>query len=170
MPTPKSPPALHLDHVVFPIFDAAKSLHFYTEVLGLPLVSTLEGDDWHGRAWLMMIFALPDDREIVLVARRGAPRPKNDGVPRDIRHLAFAVSSRAEQAAWRRRLEEHALEVREMDHGPQKSIYFDDPDGIVLEITTPASKAVMVRDPKAEASVRAWLAKSGASADTPATS
>ena len=97
---------------------------------------------------------------MVLVARRGAPRPKNDGVPRDVRHLAFAVSSLAEQAAWRRRLEEHGLEVRAMDHGPQQSIYFDDPDGTVLEITTPASKEVMARDPKAEASVRAWLAQS----------
>jgi catechol 2,3-dioxygenase-like lactoylglutathione lyase family enzyme len=135
-------------------------------VLGLPLVSTLEGDDWHGRAWLMMIFALPDDREIVLVARRGAPRPKSDGVPRDIRHLAFAVGSLAEQATWRRRLEEHALEVREMDHGAQKSIYFDDPDGTVLEITTPASKVAAARDPRAEASVRAWLAHS-ASATAP---
>jgi catechol 2,3-dioxygenase-like lactoylglutathione lyase family enzyme len=157
------PPPLRLDHVAFPVLDAERSFRFYSEVLGLPLVSSLEGDDWHGRPWLMMMFALGDDREIVLVARRGAPRPMDDGVPKDMRHLAFAVATLEEQAAWHRRVQEHGIEVRVEDHGTQHSIYFDDPDGTVLEITTPPSEMVMTRDPKAEAVVRAWLAPTGSS-------
>jgi catechol 2,3-dioxygenase-like lactoylglutathione lyase family enzyme len=151
--------ALKLDHVVFPVFEVEASYRFYADVMLLPLVNAVEGDDWGGKPWLMMVFALADGRELVLVALRGAKRPSHDGLPRDARHLAFAVASAHEQDAWRRRLTEHRIDFWEEDHGRQKSIYFADPNGVVIEITTPASAEVTAQSPRASEIVRAFIAR-----------
>jgi catechol 2,3-dioxygenase-like lactoylglutathione lyase family enzyme len=39
---------LQLDHVALPIREVEASQRFYSEVLGLPLVEALSGDDWEG--------------------------------------------------------------------------------------------------------------------------
>jgi len=40
---------LRFDHLALPVFDAAATYRFYGEVLQLPLVDALSGDDWGGR-------------------------------------------------------------------------------------------------------------------------
>src|SRR5690242_2840051 len=94
---------LRVDHVVFPVWDAKASLAFYRDVLGFSLNEVFSGDDWGGFPWLMMIFAPGDGREIVLVALKGAKKPKGDGLARDVRHLAFAESSVKALAKWRKK-------------------------------------------------------------------
>src|SRR5262249_55155734 len=140
---------LRSDHLVFPISDAAASLRFYGEILGLPLVDALEGADWGGFPWLMMFFALGDGRLVVLVALRGAPRAAHDGWPRDARHVAFAVASEHEREEWRARLAASGVETWDEEHGPQRSTYFADPDGLVLEIIAPPSAAASAPNPRA---------------------
>jgi catechol 2,3-dioxygenase-like lactoylglutathione lyase family enzyme len=149
--------ALRFDHIVFVVSDAAATRRFYGEVLGLPLVQAYSGADWGGFPWLMMFFALGCGRLVVPVVLRGAPRPAPDALPRDARHLAFAVSSREEQEAWRARLVAAGVETWDEDHGTQRSIYFADPDGLVLEIATPPSDEALPTDPRAEETVRAFL-------------
>ena len=148
---------LKLDHVVFPVRDAGKSLAFYRDILELPLVDAHEGDDWGSYPWLMMIFALPDGGEIVLVELKDAPRPRYKDLPKDVRHYALATGSVADLAGWRRKL--RAAEVRywEEDHGAQQSIYFEDPDGVVLEITAPPSKPADTGSARAARAVQRWL-------------
>jgi catechol 2,3-dioxygenase-like lactoylglutathione lyase family enzyme len=149
---------LSSDHVVIPVWDAAGSLAFYREVLGLPLVHTITGDDWGGRPWLMMIFGLADGREVVLVALRGAARPAPDPLPADARHYAFSVAAAEDQDCFRKRLQAAGVAFWEEDHGPQHSLYFPDPNGVILEITTPAS---VLGEPDSEALARAaaWIAQ-----------
>ncbi|HEY9219822.1 MAG TPA: VOC family protein, partial [Phenylobacterium sp.] len=77
---------LSLDHVVFPVRDAAATLRFYRELLGLPLVDQVSGEDWDGYAWLMMFFGLGGGTELVCVALKGAPAAPDDGRPKDARH------------------------------------------------------------------------------------
>ena len=36
---------LRFDHLALAVYDAARTLHFYTEVLQLPMVGALSGDD-----------------------------------------------------------------------------------------------------------------------------
>jgi len=146
------------DHVVFPVFRPAESLAFYAEVLELPLVQALEGDDWGGRAWLMMIFGLADGRELVLVALRGAEPPPPDGLALDVRHYAFSVENRAAYDRILARLSAAGLEYWQETHGERVSLYFPDPDGVILEVTTPPSAAAQVADPAAMAHARAWMA------------
>ena len=152
---------LRFDHLALPVYDAAKTLHFYNEVLQLPLVDALSGDDWGGKPWLMMFFGTGSGQLLALCALRGAQPPRPDGLPADVRHYAFAVSSSAEQDRWKRRLREHGIAFSEEDHGAQHSIYFADPNGIMLEVTTPASAAPLQPDAHAAQRVQRWIATLG---------
>ena len=152
---------LRLDHVVFPIRDAARSLAFYRDVLGLSLAEAHDGDDWDSYPWLMMIFPLPGGGEIVLVELKDAPAPDYGGLPRDARHYAVATESVSDLAAWRARLRDADVWFWEEDHGAQQSIYFEDPDGVVLEITAPPSALAATPGEQAAQVVRRWLRAAG---------
>lgn len=147
---------LTLDHVVMPVRDAEATLKFYTEVLELPLVDAFSGDDWDGYPWLMMIFGLSGRQELVAVALRNAPQPDYRGVPVDARHYALAAESEAELNRWRARLREHGVSYWEEAHGEQSSIYFPDPDGVIFEITFPASVVRKIPNLEALRAVRRW--------------
>eukprot|EP01030_Chromulinospumella_sphaerica_P010211 gene10211-10017_t len=136
---------MRLDHLVIPVFDADAALRFYGETLGLPLVDAFDGDDWGGFPWLMMTFGLADGRHLVLVALRGARQPKDmQDLPNDARHIAFSIGDQADLPAWRGRLEAAGVDCWEEDHGPHRSLYFNDPRGPV--------------DPDAMARAKAWIA------------
>jgi catechol 2,3-dioxygenase-like lactoylglutathione lyase family enzyme len=146
--------ALSFDHLALPVYDAAATYRFYSEVLQLPLVDALAGDDWGGSPWLMMFFAA-GSQLIALCALRGARPPPPDGLPEDVRHYAFGVASRQAQQQWMARLRANGVPYTEEDHGAQHSIYFKDPNGIVLEVTTPPSTAL--ERPQARQMVQHWI-------------
>lgn len=150
---------LKLDHVVFPVRDAEKTLAFYRDVMGLPLIATHTGDDWDGFPWMMMVFGLGGGQEIVCVALRGAPAPDYRGVPVDARHYALCATREADIDLWRSRLSQHAVDFWEERHGEQRSVYFADPDGVVLEITWPPSNAYSVERPDALIEADRWIRK-----------
>lgn len=148
---------LRLDHLAYPVSDVGKAWQFYSEVLGLPLIGAESGDDWGGRPWLMMIFGLSDARQIALCALRGAQPVASRALPADTRHFAFSVDTETEYSAWKRRLASHGVRFDEEDHGTQQSLYFADPDGTVLEITTPASAAAKGSGARARGVIERWL-------------
>ncbi|MGH8285928.1 MAG: VOC family protein [Steroidobacteraceae bacterium] len=151
-------PKLSFDHFAIPVSDAGAALRFYSDVLGLTLVDAISGDDWGGKPWLMMIFRAADDRQVALCALRGAKVRTRDELPADIRHFAFSAASEAEYSAWKKRLDGHAVSFAEEDHGEQRSIYFSDPDGTMLEITTPASSSADRPSATALAAIEQWIA------------
>jgi len=155
--------ALKFDHAAIPIADPGKTYEFYAETLGLPLIDALCGRDWGGHDWLMMIFGLADNRELALIALRDFKPKRQRGMPRDALHYAFSVADAKALDAWRTRLVEADVEFWEEGHGAQASLYFEDPNGLILEITSPPSapEQSFQRDPKAL--IRRWL-KAGASA------
>ncbi len=147
---------LRADHVAIAVFDAAASYRFYRGVLELPLVDALSGDDWGGRPWLMMIFALSDGRQLALCALRGAACVP-DGLPQDVRHVALSTAKPSDLARWRARLRRHGVAFHEEDHGLQRSLYFSDPNGVTLEITAPPSPRRRRHSPSAQAEVKRWI-------------
>jgi catechol 2,3-dioxygenase-like lactoylglutathione lyase family enzyme len=149
---------LRTDHIVFPVWDAQASLDFYREIMGFALVECVSGDDWGGKPWLMMIFSPGDGREIVLVSLRGHARPRREALPRDVRHIAFAESSLAALDKWRKKLRAHRIEFWEENHGVQHSIYFEDPNGVILEVTAPPSRAGKTTKRAALAAAERWIA------------
>jgi glyoxylase I family protein len=146
---------LRLDHVVLPIWDVEKSIVFYRDLLGLKLVDSYDGDDWGGYPWLMLLFALPDKREIVLVHFAGAKKPPPDKLPKDGRHLAMAETTSLDP--WRAKLRAAKIEFWEEDHGGQESLYFSDPNGIMLEIISPPTLPELVHNERAVIRALKWL-------------
>jgi glyoxylase I family protein len=63
------------------------------------------------------------------------PRRRSAPESTGLRHVAFAVSGDDLSLA-RERLNEHGVEFRSEDHGNALSVYFTDPDGHVIELTT----------------------------------
>jgi catechol 2,3-dioxygenase-like lactoylglutathione lyase family enzyme len=150
---------LRLDHVVLPVSNPAESLTFYREVLQLRLVDAFDGPDWGGFPWLMMIFATGDGREIVLVHFAGARRAPKDGLPKDARHVALSTSGRLDK--WRKRLSRAKVAFWEEDHGAQQSLYCEDPNGYIVEITSPPSRPPRGENEVALANARRWIEKRG---------
>jgi len=91
----------------------------------------------------------------------GLEIPRDDRVPRWVRHLALGVDSPATLAAWKARLEDHGLHVTgPIDHdGVWSSIYFTDPNGVLLELTH-QSRALDAADAaRAAEMVARWTAE-----------
>lgn len=147
--------SLTFDHVAVPVTDARVSRAFYEQTLGLTLVDAMSGDDWDGRAWLLMFFKLPDGRLIALTAFRGVAPLRACALPTDARHYALATQ---DLKSWRTRFEKLAVPFREEDHGAQQSLFVEDPDGNVWELTSPRSAELFTVNSEADAIVTAWVA------------
>ncbi len=150
-------PAFRLDHVAIPVGSAAHARKLFGEVLGLPLLAAYSGDDWGGTPWLMMIYGLSGGGQVALCALAGRAPPDKPAI--DLPHCALAVRDRATLKRWRRRLAAADYAVRDEEHGDQRSIYFEDRDGITWEITAPPSRNTV--DAGAPAVVEQWLAERG---------
>lgn len=146
---------LSFDHLAIPVSDLAAARGFYEGVLGLELVGGWAGDDWEGYPWVMALYALADGRQLALTSFRGAPREPKSHLPTDARHHALAADAIDPWRAWLKAAE---IDWREEDHGPQFSLYFEDPDGNVWEITTPPTSATLAPDPDAARVLDAWIA------------
>ena len=141
-----------------PVHDASAARRFYGEVLGLPLLAAITGDDWGGRPWLMMIFTFgAGGQHLVATALAKIDTMPLSPFPRDARHVALAVDDHDAWTKWKARLQEARADFWEEDHGDQRSLYVVDPSGSVLEIATPASRAITA-SPDASAVVDRWLA------------
>jgi catechol 2,3-dioxygenase-like lactoylglutathione lyase family enzyme len=112
-----------LDHVAVAVADLDRSEDFYREVLGLERVIP----EW-------------DPPRVMASGGSGiAMFPEGDDFPGEtaphILHIAFRVDRDAFEAA-QAELSERGIETSFSDHGAAHSIYFEDPDGHRLELTT----------------------------------
>jgi catechol 2,3-dioxygenase-like lactoylglutathione lyase family enzyme len=145
---------LRLDHVVVPIWHVKKSLAFYRDFLGLKLIDAYDGDNWDGHRWLMMIFGLSDQRALALVYLKGVKKPPAGKLPKDVRHVALAETGALDR--WRVKLTKAKVAHWDEDHGDRRSLYFEDPNGNVLGITSPPSAAPQEEAAEAMAIIRRW--------------
>ena len=124
------------DHLALPSFDAGETFRFYTEVLGFRFKFAFSGEseEWGG-AYLMTAYDYGGG-EIHFFDLDGAKRPKPDGLPKDMRHFALSVGDAREVARWRKRLAKHKVPHWTERHGTDLSVYFTDPNGVVLEMTS----------------------------------
>lgn len=123
-------------HITMVARNAARTVSFYRDLLGFPLVKqTVNFDDpsaWHlyfGKGegdpgTLLTFFEWPQ-------ARRG-----QWGVG-GVHHLALSVPDRDGLLKWKRRLADAGVAANgPIDRGYFTSLYFSDPDGQILEIAT----------------------------------
>lgn len=137
--TPKV--ARALNHVAYPTTDTGATYRFYTEILGFKLVAAVRGDhdpeSGSDKPHLHTFFAMRSGEVIAFFDIEGIDKPKRDHLPSWVRHFAMSVDSHEELMAWRQRLLDHGVKVSPVvDHGGiWYSIYFPDPNDVVLELT-----------------------------------
>jgi catechol 2,3-dioxygenase-like lactoylglutathione lyase family enzyme len=118
-----------LDHVALAVRDVERSADWYVEVLGFE--RRFPGM-WGG----VPVFVARGKTAIALFPQRNAranPPPPRESA--GILHLALRAD-RKNFAAAQRELARRGIEFHFTDHEISHSIYFRDPDGIELEITT----------------------------------
>lgn len=118
-----------LGHVLLRVADLEQSRAFYSKLLGFEV---MEEDPEHGGLFMALegqahtldLFPAPDAQ---------APRLTQGSV--GVHHIAFQVDSEQALKDAYLTLREQGVEIaRAVDHVSQKSIYFRDPDGNLLEI------------------------------------
>ncbi len=119
-----------IGHVLLRVLDLERSKKFYSEMLGFEI---LEEDPEHGGTFM----ALPGQShaiDLFQVKDTELAERQTPGV-RGLGHLAFRVDDEpALKAAYFALVEKGVTIERKIDHVSQKSIYFHDPDGNLLEI------------------------------------
>jgi len=130
-----------LGHVVLKVRDLERSEAFYTTVMGLSVTGRLPGR--------MVFFAIPgnDDSHDLALWKVGpdaaGPAPKQVG----LFHVAWQVERAEDLEPLYRHLLAHGVTVHgTTDHGANQSIYFEDPDGNMLEFTYERPRAAWPAD------------------------
>lgn len=114
--------------------DLEASQSFYTELLGLTFFSRVEGRHVFLRCGNRMVLLF--DANATAVSAGGSMDAPEHGA-HGAGHLAFAVRAN-EMDLWKSYLTENGVEIeREIQFGKSRSIYFRDPSGNSLEITSP---------------------------------
>jgi catechol 2,3-dioxygenase-like lactoylglutathione lyase family enzyme len=116
-----------LDHVSLNVSDRRRSIAWYRDVLGLEQRGEPRRDDWP-------VF-MGEFGACVALFQAQAEAPERTYASTGLRHVAFMVG-RDDLALAQDRLREHGVEFRFEDHGNAHSVYFRDPDGNVIELTT----------------------------------
>lgn len=157
---PDRPNRLH--HNAWFAKDLERTRAFYEEIVGLPLVTTwCEGEG--EAAYCHVFFELADGSALAffqfadaaLAERHLKARPTSP-----FYHIALNATASCQQAVLARATRAD-LHPRIVDHGYCTSLYLEDPDGMVVELTvdTPeAAEHIKARRMNPRAELAAWLA------------
>ena len=116
------------------VTDLGAAQKFYTELLGLAFYSKVEGRHLFLRCGHRMVLLFNAEATAVSA---GGPKDSPVHGAHGAGHLAFAVPEH-EIDLWKRHLAENGVEIeREIQFEESRSIYFRDPSGNSLEITSP---------------------------------
>ncbi|TCJ18446.1 glyoxalase [Rubrobacter taiwanensis] len=126
-----------IHHLTAASSDAPRTVDYYTNLLGLRLVKkTVNFDDPESyHLYLSTDEAGSPGTLITFFEWRDLPRGRW-GIG-STHHLAFEVAGEEEQLRWKRRITDAGIPVSgPYDRQYFKSIYFTDPDGLIIEIAT----------------------------------
>lgn len=160
-------PAVHgLHHFAWRCRDSEETRHFYEDLLGLPLVHVIRSDHVPSTGeycpYVHIFFRMQDGSHIAFFDlgddTASLPSPNT---PAWVQHIALRVDSMADLQAAKARLEAAGVPVLGVtDHHIIGSIYFFDPNGLRLELTTPTVPAAVMDAHAANAheALAAWTA------------
>ena len=162
-PNPGLTPMM-LNHAAWVTPDAAATTDFYTRIMGMELASTVLDDSVPSTGdaipYFHIFFRMGDGSTLAFFEAPGVPPPSKSSHPAyDIfNHIALQAKDRAEVLKWCDWLKSQGVDViGPTDHkGLILSIYFHDPAGIRLEITTPLDKEWNRHTAKGYADLKLW--------------
>ncbi len=125
-----------MNHAVLYVRDARRTAAFYAEALGFVPVIV----DDAGRFVFMRAESSDNHHDIAFFTVGAQAGPPTDGRFVGLYHVAWEVPTIEELLRVRDRLIEVGALVGMSDHGPNKSLYAKDPDGLEFEVMylTPA--------------------------------
>ena len=152
-----------LSHVAYITHDTAATVRFYRELLGMELVNAVLDDSIPstGDPVPVLPLVLPDGRRLDGGLLRGArAAAASPGAPSGLRRLP-ALGAQVDCQRNGRRVADWLVEndvdvLGPVDHKIIYSIYFHDPNGLRLEITTPLDPHWNDMADQALASLEAW--------------
>jgi len=126
-------PITRLNHAVLYVRDVARSVAFYTDVLGFRVVP-MAPDGFSGAAFLQAPGSV-NDHDIGLFEIGSDAGPSTAGrASVGLYHLAWEVDTLAELERLAGVLSARGALVGASDHGTTKSVYARDPDGLDFEL------------------------------------
>lgn len=118
-------------HVAVICSDYERSKHFYVTILGLRVIA----ENYRAaRASWKLDLALPDGTQLELFSFPNPPARPSQPEARGLRHLAFVVRNIDQCVAW---LEANAIAVEPIridEYTLKRFTFFQDPDGLPLEL------------------------------------
>lgn len=137
-----------LHHHAFRTHDMEATRRFWEDLLGLPLVGTfvetVDPVTEKDSNYIHTFFELGDGSALAFFQfQEGLYRAPRFGFePQDPfdHHLALEVDGVAAVRAWEDRIKAAGIPVMAIDHGYCNSIYFHDPNGMEVEITSRVEK------------------------------
>ena len=156
---------LGLNHVAYLTRDTAKTVDFYTDVLGMRLVGhALDdqvGSTGEAQRFLHTFFEMDDGSCVAFFELEGlADEPDQTVVPAWVRHIALSVPDLDALEEARRRIAGAGIDViGPVDHeGIWSSIYFFEHNGIRVELTYQRRPLGDVDAEAARRAVDEWVA------------
>jgi catechol 2,3-dioxygenase-like lactoylglutathione lyase family enzyme len=130
-------------HTARPTWKLAETVHFYRDLLGLPLVHAISAKGWgpdNHADFLHFFFDSGNGSTIAFFYYIGTERPDwltvREHYQDRATHTAWRVRDEAELLLWRQRVEAVGIALRyQIRHEVIESIYFNDPNGYPIEIT-----------------------------------
>jgi catechol 2,3-dioxygenase-like lactoylglutathione lyase family enzyme len=127
-------PITRLNHAVLYVRDVARSVAFYTDVLGFRRIEEMSPDGMAGAAFLQAPGSTNDHDLGLFQIGSGAGASGAGRSTVGLYHLAWEVDTLAELERLAQRLSAAGALVGASDHGTTKSLYGHDPDGLEFEI------------------------------------
>jgi catechol 2,3-dioxygenase-like lactoylglutathione lyase family enzyme len=158
-----------LFHFAYPCRDAEETRHFYEDLLGLPLVNCMQADvvpsTGEHKPYAHIFFEMGDGSYVAFfdLGENAMPQP-SPNTPSWVQHLALEVDSMEHLVDLRERLHGAGIDTTDVvDHDFIKSIYFFDPNGLRLEITTRTEQPGYLQEAASAAhhELRRWTQKKG---------
>ena len=154
-----------LNHLAYVTHDVAATADFYTRILGMELASTIFDDQVPSTGenfpYFHIFFRMADGSTIAFFECTDLPPAAKSTHPAydTFNHVALQAESPAEIRRWREWLLQNGVEViGPVDHkGMIESIYFHDPNGIRLELTTPLDPEWNRHTKQGYADLKLWV-------------
>jgi catechol 2,3-dioxygenase-like lactoylglutathione lyase family enzyme len=153
-----------INHMAFPTFDPAGTIHFYRDVLGLPLVQTMQVKAWgpeYQRDFVHFFFDIGNADCLAFFYYFGQESYTDENLPPLLdlgRHVALHVDTLEDLDGLQKRIEDAGLKLdMRVMHETVESIYVRDPNNILIEIARPLRELTAADAVDAEVTAQALL-------------